>query len=208
MRPALQVMDASGENLMNTGQLIVLLVLAAIVVVGGVAAWLYMQRRRTEELAGQYGPEYQRAVEEHGDRRRAEEELVSRRERVRALEIQPLDPERARGYKGRWVNVQADFVDHPDRAIFEADRLVGEVMEERGYPIGDFERQAEDVSVDHPRVVADYRAAHLVAERHSRNPVNTEELRRAMVDYRTLFDDLIETEERATEAPEPAGVNR
>jgi hypothetical protein len=193
---------------MNTGQLIVLLVIAAIAVVGGVAAWMYTQRRRTEELAGQYGPEYQRVVEEHGDRRKAEEELVGRRERVDALEIRPLDPDRARGFRDRWLKVQAQFVDQPDQSILDADRLVGEVMEERGYPVGDFERQAEDVSVDHPRVVEHYRAAHLVAERHSRDPVDTEQLRRAMVNYRALFDDLLETERTPTQTREPAGVNR
>jgi len=193
---------------MNTGQLIVLLVVAAILAVGAVAAWMYLQRRRTDELAGHYGPEYQRAVEEHGDRRKAEEDLMSRRERVRALEIRPLNPDRAGTYKGRWLEVQAAFVDHPDQAILDADRLVGEIMEERGYPVGDFERQAADVSVDHPRVVEHYRAAHLVAERHSRDQVDTEQLRRAMVDYRALFDDLLETEQAPTETREPLEVNR
>jgi hypothetical protein len=197
---------------METELIVGLLVVAAVVIVGAVAALMYWQKRRSDELAQQYGPEYHRVVEEQGDRRKAEHELATRRDRVRELEIRPLDPDHARSYRTRWDEVQAAFVDRPGEAIGDADRLVEEVMEERGYPVGDFDRMAEDVSVDHPRVVDHYRSAHAVAVRHSQEDVDTEVLRRAIVDYRALFDELLETDEGPVEStdetPQPVRTSR
>jgi len=173
--------------------LVVVLVIALIVVIG-VAAWLYMQKRRTEELRTSFGPEYDRAVRDHEDKGKAERVLEERKERVEQLHIRPLPHEDRERFAERWRSVQAQFVDDPKGATLEADRLVGEVMQARGYPVGDFEQRAADVSVNHPRVVEHYRAAHTITLRHERGEAETEDLRQAMVHYRALFEDLLEVE--------------
>ena len=191
---------------METWQIIVIVV-AILVVVGVFVAWSSMRRQRTQRLTEQYGPEYQRVVESARDQREAEHELQARSERVQSYEIRALSTDERDRYSARWKETQAHFVDDPSSAISEADRLVQEVMHERGYPIVDFEQRAADVSVDHPHVVEEYRAAHEVAERHAAGNVDTEELRQAMVHYRALFEDLLETDEDASEPepePEPA----
>jgi hypothetical protein len=168
------------------------LLLVLVVALIGVVAWLVFERRRTDQLRTGFGPEYSRAVAEHGDRRSAESELVARRERVEALQIRPLDPDDRDRFAADWRAAQARFVDDPQRAIGEADRLVAQVMQARGYPVGDFEQRAADISVDHPRVVEHYRAARRIALASERGEVGTEELRQAMVHYRALFEDLLE----------------
>jgi hypothetical protein len=173
--------------------ILIVAVIAVLLIAGG-AAWFFMQRQKTERLASRFGPEYQRAVDETGDRRAAEAELESRQKRVSKLDIRLLSSEEHERYVSEWRSVQARFVDDPGDAIGEADRLVGELMEARGYPVGDFDQRAADVSVDHPQVVEEYRAGHAIAERHARGQVDTEDLRQAMVHYRALFDDLLETE--------------
>lgn len=170
------------------GAVIVLLLLA------GGALWFYNQRQRTERLASRFGPEYQRAVDESGDRRAAEKELEQREKRVSKLELRRLSPAEHERYVSEWRSVQARFVDDPGGAITEADRLVEQLMEARGYPVGDFEQRAADISVDHPLVVEEYRAADAIAGRHAAGQADTEQLRQAMVHYRALFDDLLETE--------------
>src|SRR5438093_3123262 len=180
---------------------IALIVLVAIVVVGAVA-WMMTQRNRTEHLTQRYGPEYQRTLESTGDKREAERELEAREERVKQYEIKPLSAGQRDRYLAKWRETQAEFVDDPSAAIAEADTLVQDVMGERGYPMGDFDQRTADVSVDHPHVVEEYRAAHVIAERHASGGVETEDLRRAMVHYRALFDDLLETEERQAGEPE------
>jgi hypothetical protein len=173
----------------------IVVALAVILVAGGTLAWFFARRRRTQELSQQFGPEYRRAVEERGDRDAAERELATRQKRVAEMEIRSLAAEQRDRYARDWRQVQADFVDDPPGAIGAADRLVAEVMGERGYPMGDFEQRAADVSVNHPTVVADYRAAHAIAGRQANgDEVSTEELRQAMVHYRSLFDDLLETQ--------------
>ncbi len=169
----------------------VLLVVALVAIAA--AAWMFMQKRKTEQLREDFGPEYGRAVEEHGDRRQAESALEARRERVEQLDIRPLSPSDREGFAESWRAAQARFVDDPSAAISEADQLVGEVMQTRGYPVGDFEQRAADVSVDHPRVVEHYRAAHAIALRNEDGHADTEDLRQAMVHYRALFEDLLET---------------
>jgi hypothetical protein len=173
--------------------LVIVLVVALIAVVG-VAVWLYLQKRRTEELRTSFGPEYDRAVREQDDKGKAEHVLEERRERVEQLQIRPLPNADRERFAERWRSVQARFVDDPNGATSEADRLVGEVMQARGYPVGDFEQRVADVSVNHPRVVEHYRAAHGIALRHERGEAETEDLRQAMVDYRALFEDLLEVE--------------
>jgi hypothetical protein len=172
--------------------LIVIIIVVALVVVA-VGVWMYMQKRRTEQVRERFGPEYDRAVTEHGDQRGAQAELEARHKRVEHLDIRPLSPSDRARFADAWRATQAHFVDDPSAAIGEADRLVTDVMKARGYPIGDFEQRAADVSVDHPRVVENYRAARDTALRNERGQASTEDLRQAMVHYRALFEDLLES---------------
>jgi len=172
----------------------IILAIVVIVLVGAVA-WMMMQRR-TEELRKRFGPEYDRAITEHGDARQAEAELAARQKRVEHLDIHPLDPAEREQFIDAWQTTQSHFVDAPAEAIKDADRLVSEVMHARGYPVGDFEQRAADVSVDHPIVVENYRAAHAIALANERGQAGTEELRQALIHYRVLFEDLLETRER------------
>ncbi len=176
---------------MDLGIVVVVVLLIAI----GLAAWMLMQRRRSEELRERFGPEYTRAVEELGDERRAEAELAAREKRVEHFDIRPLIPQEHERFAQAWRSTQARFVDDPTAAIKEADRLVADLMRTRGYPTGDFEQRAADISVDHPAVVENYRAARNIAIANERGEASTEDLRKAMVHYRALFADLLETSE-------------
>jgi hypothetical protein len=151
-----------------------------------------LRRQHTAHLRRHYGPEYDRLVDEKGRRSRAEAELDERSKRVERLTIRPLSPDRRDRYNERWKQQQARFVDEPKAAIEDADHLVEEVMTERGYPVGEFEQRVADISVDHPRVVQNYRAAHDIAMRERTGQATTEDLRRAMLYYRDLFMDLLE----------------
>ena len=173
----------------------IVLLLVAVVVVGAIAWWAG-QRRRSERLADRFGPEYRRTVEASGDRSRAERELENRQERVDAFDIRPLEPAVQARFQRRWQETQALFVDDPASAVGQADDLIGEVMRARGYPVGDFEQRAADVSVNHPEVVDHYRTAHRIAIRQRRGEAETESLRQAMVHYRALFSDLLDTGDR------------
>ena len=165
------------------------------ILVLAVVGWLVWQRQRSEQLRARYGPEYERTVTEVGDKRRAESELVKRQQRVEQLDIRPLSAEQQSGYLQQWRAVQTRFVDDPKGAVTDADRLVEDVMKMRGYPVADFDQRAADLSVHHPRVVDNYRAARDVAHRHRRGEATTEDLRQAMVYYRGLFEDLLEDRE-------------
>ena len=180
---------------------IVIGVLVALAVI--VIAFVLMQKRRSEELRGKFGPEYERLVRERGDARHAERELDSRVERVKQLHIKALTTEHRARFAEAWRSDQARFVDDPKGAVVEADHLVADLMQVRGYPVGDFEQRAADVSVDHPHVVQNYRTAHDIAVREQRGGASTEDLRKAMVHYRALFEDLLDTTE-----PEPREVHR
>jgi hypothetical protein len=160
-------------------------------VAAGVIGWYLWSRRRSEQLRSRFGPEYDRTVHEAGDVRKAEASLQARAKRVERLQIRPLTPEEASRFSAAWQQVQAQFVDDPKGAITEADRLVGEVMTARGYPVADFDQRVEDISVDHPDVVMNYRAARDIALEHERGHASTEDLRQAMVHYRSLFRDLL-----------------
>ena len=180
---------------------VVIVLVIALVAAIGAAVWLYMRNRQTAALQNRFGPEYDRALAEHRDQVQAERELKERQDRVEHLNIRPLENEERDRYAERWRTVQARFVDDPNGATDDADELVGEVMATRGYPVGDFEQRAADVSVHHPRVVEHYRAAHAIAVRNSRGDADTEQLRQALVHYRALFEDLLEVEAPAhTEA--------
>jgi len=170
------------------------LVAAIVVIVVVPALWLVMSRRRSQQLRERFGSEYDRTVKTEQNIRRAEAALAARAKRVDALHIRPLAHNDAVRFDANWRAVQARFVDDPKGAVTEADRLVGEVMSVRGYPLGDFEQRVADISVDHPDVVANYRAAREIALLHSRGQASTEDLRQAMVHYRALFRDLLETD--------------
>jgi hypothetical protein len=186
----------------NTGLLVAIIVIVVVVLA---LAWLLARRMRTERLRKQFGPEYERAVSDAGSRQAAEHELEDRRARRQKLEIVPLEVAARDRYLEEWHLVQARFVDSPAEATRSADRLINEVMRERGYPVEDFEQRASDISVDHPQVVDDYRAAHSVAEANERSEATTEDLRQALVHYRSLFEDLLEVEEPATPGERPDG---
>ena len=171
---------------------LVIVVVVLLVVVG---LLLYRQRRSAQLREG-FGPEYDRALDEHGDQRAAEAELRERRDRRRSYDIKPLDESARQRYIERWKATQAKFVDQPASALTDADELVAEVMRERGYPVEDFDQQAADVSVDHPHVVENYRKAHAI---HSERDASTEDLRQAMVHYRALFAELLEPEHEPME---------
>jgi hypothetical protein len=174
------------------------LVIAAVVVLAIAAvAWVYAQRQRRVRLRTHFGPEYDRAVRETGSPGKAEAVLAERSKRVRDLKIRLLSHEQAETFAREWKGIQGMFVDDPDGAVAAADRLVTEVMTARGYPVEDFETRAADLSVEHPRVVANYRVARALAARRSRGEAGTEELRQAVVNYRALFDDLLKTDEGA-----------
>jgi hypothetical protein len=167
-------------------------VLIAIVLIGAIA-WIMLSRRRSQKLRERFGPEYERTIRNEGNIRKAEATLEARAKRVAKLHIRPLNLTDAQRFDGAWRGVQARFVDDPRGAVTEADRLVGEVMAARGYPVGDFEQRVADVSVDHPDVVMNYRAAREIAQQHAAGKATTEDLRQAMVHYRALFRDLLET---------------
>jgi hypothetical protein len=175
-----------------------ILLLVLIVVVIAVGAILFWQRRRSAALQQKFGPEYQRAVGQFGDQRKAEAELAAREKRVRRLDIRPLTPAEEARFTQAWKKAQARFVDEPSQAAAEADILVKELMETRGYPMGDFEQRAADISVDHPNMVSNYRAAREIALRNNAGEATTEDIRQAMVHYRSLFEELLETAEPVT----------
>lgn len=172
-----------------------LVAIVAITVIALVVAFAYRNRRRRQHLRERFGPEYDHAVRTVGTTGRAEAVLEERERRVEKFKIRPLQSRQAEAFAQQWRRVQARFVDDPDGAVGAADRLVSEVMAARGYPLEDFDTRAADLSVDHPRVVENYRTARVLAERRSRGEAGTEELRQAVVNYRALFDDLLETDD-------------
>jgi hypothetical protein len=175
---------------MDTQSIIILLLIVGVVALTATAIVVYMRYEQTRALKKRFGPEYARTVEESRSQSKAEARLERRKERVSHYPIRALSAEEQTRFRGAWREVQADFVDDPRSALTEADHLLGEVMSAKGYPVSDFEQQSADLSVDHPVVVQEYRAAHAVALRRDQGEVETEDLRRAMKHYRALFDEL------------------
>ena len=168
-----------------------ILAIVLIVLAIGTVAWVVMQRQKSANLKRRFGPEYDRAIKEYGGRTKAEAELNKRQQRVAGLNIIPITAVDAARFSNAWSSLQGRFVDDPQGVVAEADLLVRELMIKRGYPMGDFELRAADISVDHPSVVKNYRAAQIIALRNARREADTEELRTAVVHYRTLFDELL-----------------
>ena len=172
----------------------------AVLIVAVLAASAAVRRRRSHILQEGFGPEYDLTVDRAGNQARAEAELRERQRRHDQLELRPLAPIARRGYLEAWQGTQADFVDDPANAIDEADRLIQSVMRDRGYPVEDFDDRASIISVDHPVVVERYRRAHAVTVANAGGDATTESLRRAMQDYRALFEELVEDTTTDTDA--------
>ncbi len=175
---------------------VIALAVAVVVIIVVVALALYMRKRNnnTAELRDRFGPEYDRAVRTHGSERKAEAKLADRETRVEMLKIRDLDPAERERYLAQWQAVQSRFVDYPKGAVTEADELVCSLMQTRGYPVSDFDQRAADISVDHPRVVENYRSAHDIALRLGSGEASTEDMRSAMIHYRSLIDELVQVQ--------------
>jgi hypothetical protein len=183
---------------LSTMQIIIIIAVAAVVVLAIVGVALSMRKRRTEKLRAQFGDaEYTRAISEGGTQQKAEAALNARAVRVEKLHIRPLGAGDRTRFIDSWSKIQARFVDGPGSAVTDADQLLTDVMSTRGYPVSDFEQRANDISVDHPLVLENYRAAHQSALRQSKGQADTEDLRQAMIHFRTLFEELVNEPEIA-----------
>ena len=178
---------------MNTTYFIIAVVLV-LMIMGAILGLIFARRKRSERFHDQFGPEYDRTVQTMGDEKKAQTELDERRKHVEALDIRPLTVSERERYLADWAAVQSKFVDEPGQAIGDADRLIIEVMQIRAYPVSDFEQRAADISVNYPALVSNYRAAREIAIKNEQHQANTEELRQAMIYYRSLFEELLGTE--------------
>jgi FtsZ-interacting cell division protein ZipA len=182
-------MDTTNPTLVILGAVALLVILVLI----GMAM---SRQRRSKRLQEQFGPEYERTLKKMGDKREAESDLEERVAHVNALNIRTLTAEEVNRYALQWQDVQREFVDEPLLSLQKADRLIREVMKARGYPVEDFEQRVADISVHYPELVADYRGMHHIAIKESSETPNTEEIRKAMIHGRALFENLISTESR------------
>jgi hypothetical protein len=178
---------------MDTLILVLILAAAVFLLVAGVAAWVALSARRSQQLRQKFGPEYDYTLNVTGDKQTAEGALLGREKRVKRLTIQALAPDRLDQYQAEWSEIQADFVDHPTESVEKANRLITEVMVARGFPVEDFEQRVADISVLYPEFVSNYRSAHAIAALSQHDEASTEDLRQAMIDYRSLFEVLLET---------------
>jgi hypothetical protein len=177
---------------MDTRMLVTVVLIGVVAILLVTAAVMILRRRKSEALKQHFGTEYDRAVQEQGDSRRAETVLEERAKRVEAFSLRSLSPNDREAYAIEWAAVQRRFVDDPAAAVGSADRLVSRVMTDRGYPMSNFAQRSEDISVSYPDVVQNYRTAHDIHLKNEEGTATTEELRRAMVHYRSLFDELLE----------------
>jgi hypothetical protein len=177
----------------NTTYFIIAVVLV-VVVIGAILAPFFARRQRSRRLHDQFGPEYDHTVEAMGGKKKAHAELDERKKHVEDLDIRPLSTTERERYLTDWAAVQSKFVDEPGKAIIDADHLIIEVMQVRAYPVSDFEQRAADVSVSYPALVTNYRAAREIAIKNEQHQADTEELRQAMIYYRSLFEELLRPE--------------
>jgi hypothetical protein len=176
---------------MDSATTTTIVIAAAVLVVLAALIFVALHRRRTQNLRSRFGPEYQRTVEDVGDRRRAEADLHEREKRMSRLEIRPLSVSERDRFIASWRMIQTEFVDQPKQALTRADDLLTQVMKARGYPTENFEQRSADLSVDHPSVVQNYRAGREITVRDEQGQADTEDLRQAMIHYRALFDELV-----------------
>lgn len=163
----------------------------ALILIIAIAIWLTFRKRRTDHLRGRFGDEYDRTVDARGNRRKAEADLEDREERVAALDIRPLTGEERSRFADEWREVKAVFVDSPTESVLHADRLLGTMMKTKGFPMADFDRRYEDLTVNHGDVARHYRDGHEIVDRHSSGNASTEDLRQAMHHYEALYDHLV-----------------
>jgi hypothetical protein len=179
---------------MNTTYIIIIAVVLGLMIMGAILGPIFARRKRSERLHEHFGPEYDHTVQALGDEKKAQTELEGRQKHVDSLDIHSLSAEERERYLADWTAVQSKFVDEPGQAIIDADRLIMEVMQLRAYPVSDFEQRAADISVSYPALVSNYRAAREIAIKNEKHQADTEELRQAMIHYRSLFEELLETE--------------
>ena len=179
---------------MNTTYTLIIAVVLILLIAGAVLGPAFFRRKRSERLQGKFGPEYDHTVQALGDEKKAHTELEARQKHVASLDIHPLSAQDGDRYVANWAAVQSRFVDEPGQAIIDADRLIMEVMQLRNYPVADFEQRAADLSVNYPGFVSNYRAARVIALKNEQSLADTEELRQAMIHYRSLFEELLEVE--------------
>ena len=186
------------------------IVIAAVVVVAVVlvAAAAFARRRRRSHLKDRFGPEYDRTVDSADRRRQAERELRDREERHDRLELHPLTPAARARYEQRWASLQSDFVDRPQVAVADADSLIAVVMRDRGYPVDDYDSNRDLLSVEHGRVIDDYRKGHDLYLMTVEGRASTEDLRQAVLAYRSLFDELIGTAKAGRPSPGRSSLGR
>lgn len=191
-----------GEKMDTTNTTVLVLALIVALILGGLIGAFISRRQRTKRLQEQFGPEYDRTLDEVGDRRQAERELETRVDHVKTLAIRPLSAEEVNRFTSAWQATQAEFVDEPLTALQKADQLLREVMQAKGYPVEDFEQGVADISVDYPDMVVDYRGLHLIAVKEKDDEVSTEEMRSAMLHGRALFENLVKGEQSVEETDE------
>jgi hypothetical protein len=179
---------------LNTTAITIIAVVVALALVGVILVLILARRKNSEKLQEKFGSEYDLAVETQGDEKKAQTELKERQKHVDALDIRPLSVIERERYLADWAAVQSKFVDEPGQAIVDADRLIMEVMQLRAYPVSDFEQRAADLSVNYPALVSNYRAARVIAQKNEQQLADTEELRQAMIYYRSLFEELLAIE--------------
>jgi hypothetical protein len=173
---------------------IIIAVIVVLVIVGAILAPIFSRRQRSGQFQDKFGAEYDRTVKTTGSEKKAQTELNERRKHVATLNIRPLSTNERDRYLAEWTNIRAKFVDQPGQATVEADHLIMEVMQLRAYPVSDFEERAADISINYPDLVSNYRAAREIAIKNEHHQASTEELRQAMIYYRSLVDELIKTE--------------
>jgi hypothetical protein len=171
-----------------------ILIVIAVALVVVALAWLVTSRRRSTRLQERFGPEYNRVTSTSESKREAEAELTRREERREKIDVRPLPEESRARYAEEWKVVQAEFVDEPSRAVARADSLLQRIMGDRGYPVEKFDQRVADLSVDHPKVVENYREGHRLATKGDGNGSDTEDLRQAMRHYQALFEELVESD--------------
>jgi lipopolysaccharide export LptBFGC system permease protein LptF len=174
--------------------IIIIFVVVIVVIMGAIMAPTFARRRRSRKFQNKYGPEYERTVQTAGNDKKAQAELKDRQKHIDTLNIRPLSLAERERYQAEWTTIQARFVDQPGQATVEADHLIMEVMKMRAYPVSDFDQRAADISVNYPTLVSNYRAAREIAIKNEKHSANTEELRQALIYYRSLFDELLKEE--------------
>jgi hypothetical protein len=173
---------------------IIIIVVVVLVVLGVILALVFSPKKRSQQFQNKFGPEYDRAVKTAGSEKKAQAELNQRQKHVDTMNIRPLSVSERERYQAEWTAIQAKFVDQPGQATVEADHLIMEVMKVRAYPVSDFDQRAADISVNYPTLVSNYRAAREIAIKNEQHSANTEELRQALIYYRSLFDELLKDE--------------